>query len=83
MLGVKDVIFGEGPALDKFTLSETGYEQDASDPPRKGQTQKTMGKLFEIVAYPPPVNLDCDYEPNNVEAGFKDVVAKRQEILSR
>jgi hypothetical protein len=49
----------------------------------KGQTQKTMGKLFEIVAYPPPVNPDYDYEPNNVDAGLKDVAAKRHEILRR
>jgi|LauGreDrversion2_3_1035106.scaffolds.fasta_scaffold88200_1 hypothetical protein len=48
----------------------------------KGQTQKTMGKLFEIVAYPPPVHLDYDYR-HNVDAGFKDVGAKRHAILHR
>jgi hypothetical protein len=42
-----------------------------------------MGKLFEIGSAPPPVKRAYDYGPDNLAEGFREVAAKRHEILNR
>ena len=64
--------------------------QDTSKPPTKNQTQKVMGKLFQIgddtnvedVAELPR-KREYHYDGSNLNDGFRDVDAQRAQILNR